>query len=133
MPLSDIQVRNFKPREKAYKVFDFEGLFVLVKTNGSKLWQMKYLLFGKELQFSIGVYPDVSLAQARKAKEAARAKVAAAIDPSEAKQTEKRVKREEAGQTFEKIGAEFLDKQRKKRQDEGYAGQDGLSPQAGKS
>ncbi|GAA6177858.1 tyrosine-type recombinase/integrase [Sulfitobacter pacificus] len=113
MPLSDIQVRNLKPREKAYKVSDFEGLFVLVKPNGSKLWQMKYRLYGKERLFSIGVYPDVTLAQARKAKEEARAKVAAEIDPSEAKQTEKRVKREEAGQTFEKIGAEFLAKQRK--------------------
>ncbi|GLQ26259.1 tyrosine-type recombinase/integrase [Sulfitobacter pacificus] len=113
MPLSDIQVRNLKPREKAYKVFDFEGLFVLVKPNGSKLWQMKYRLYGKERLFSIGVYPDVTLAQARKAKEEARAKLATEIDPSEAKQTEKRMKREEAGQTFEKIGAEFLAKQRK--------------------
>ncbi|MGJ8604408.1 MAG: tyrosine-type recombinase/integrase [Marivita sp.] len=113
MPLSDIQVRNLKPRERAYKVADFEGLFVLVKPNGSKLWQMKYRLFGKERLFSIGVYPDVSLAQARKAKEAARAMVAAEVDPSEAKQSEKRTKREEAGQTFEKISAAFFEKQRK--------------------
>jgi integrase len=113
MPLSDIQVRNLKPRDKAYKVSDFEGLFVLVKPNGSKLWQMKYRLYGKERLFSIGIYPDVSLAQARKAKEEARAKVVADIDPSEAKQTEKRAKREEADQTFEKISAEFLNKQRK--------------------
>jgi len=113
MPLSDIQVRNLKPREKAYKVSDFEGLFVLVKPNGSKLWQMKYRLYGKERLLSIGGYPDVTLAQARKTKGEARAKVAAGIDPSEAKQIENRVKREEAGQTFEKIGAAFLDKQRK--------------------
>lgn len=42
MPLSDVKVRNPKPRDKAYKVSDFEGLFVLVKINGSKLWPMKY-------------------------------------------------------------------------------------------
>jgi hypothetical protein len=90
MPLSDIQIRNLKPREKSYKVSDFEGLFVLVKVNGSKLWQFKYRMDGKERLYSIGVYPDVSLAQARKAKEAARANVAAGIDPSEAKQDEKR-------------------------------------------
>lgn len=113
MPLSDIQVRNLKPRDKAYKVFDFEGLFVLVKMNGSKLWQFKYRLFGKERLLSIGVYPDVSLAQARKAKEDARAKVAVGVDPSEAKQTERRVKQEEAAQTFELIGGLFLEKQRK--------------------
>ena len=115
MPLSDIQVRNLKPRDKAYEVSDFEGLFVLVKVNGSKLWQFKYRLFGKERLLSIGVYPDVSLAQARKAKEEARAKVAAGIDPSEAKQTERRMKQEEAAQTFALIGSMFLEKQRKEQ------------------
>ena len=113
MPLSDIQVRNLKPRDKAYKVSDFEGLFVLVKVNGSKLWQFKYRLDGKERLLSIGVYPDVSLAQARKAKEAARSNVAEGIDPSEAKQEEKRLRLEAKGQTFETIGASFLAKQRK--------------------
>ena len=113
MPLSDIQVRNLKPREKAYKVSDFEGLFVLVKTNGSKLWQFKYRMDGKERLLSIGVYPEVSLAQARKAKEGARSSVAEGIDPSEAKQEEKRLRLEAKGQTFEKIGAAFLAKQRK--------------------
>ena len=113
MPLSDIQVRNLKPREKAYKVSDFEGLFVLVKPNGSKLWQFKYRMDGKERLLSIGVYPDVGLAQARKTKESARANVAAGIDPSEVKQEEKRQRQDANGRTFEKIGAEFLAKQRK--------------------
>ncbi|MGJ8623640.1 MAG: Arm DNA-binding domain-containing protein [Yoonia sp.] len=113
MPLSDIQVRNLKPREKAYKVSDFEGLFVLVKPNGSKLWQFKYRMDGKERLLSIGVYPNISLAQARKTKDGARANVAAGIDPSEAKQQEKRQRREVNDQTFEKLGAEFLAKQRK--------------------
>lgn len=112
MPLSDIQIRNLKPRAKSYKVSDFEGLFVLVKTNGSRLWQFKYRLDGKERLLSIGVYPDVSLAQARKAKEEARAKVAAGVDPSEAKQEKKRQKREANGNTFENVGASFLAKQR---------------------
>ena len=113
MPLSDIQVRNLKPREKAYKVSDFEGLFVLVKPNGSKLWQFKYRMDGKERLLSIGAYPDIGLAQARKTKESARANVAAGIDPSEAKQKEKRQRREVSDQTFEKLGAEFLVKQQK--------------------
>lgn len=89
MSLSDIKVRSSKPREKVYKVSDFEGLFVLVKPNGSKLWQFKYRLHGKERLLSIGVYPDVSLAQARKMKDEARALVAAEVDPSEAKQESK--------------------------------------------
>ena len=113
MPLTDTKVRSLKPREKAYKVSDFEGLFVLVKPNGSKLWQFKYRLFGKERLLSIGIYPDVSLAQARKVKEGARTMVATGNDPSEAKQVEQRARREETGQIFEKIGAAFLEKQRK--------------------
>ena len=113
MPLSDVKIRSLKPREKAYKVSDFEGLFVLVKPNGSKLWQFKYRMYGKERLLSIGVYPDVSLAMARKAKEDARAKVAADIDPSEAKQEAKRIRLEAKGQTFEKLGQAFLAKQRK--------------------
>jgi integrase len=113
MPLTDIKIRSLKPRDKAYKVSDFEGLFVLVKANGSKLWQFKYRLFGKERLLSIGVYPDVSLAQARKAKEEARAMVAAGEDPSEAKQEDKRVRLEAKGQTFAKVGEAFLEKQTK--------------------
>ena len=113
MPLSDIKVRSLKSREKAYKVSDFEGLFVLVKANGSKLWQFKYRLYGKERLLSIGVYPDVSLAQARKAKDEARALVAEGRDPSEAKQEEKRVLQAAKGETFEKLGHAFLAKQRK--------------------
>ena len=113
MPLTDTKVRSLKPREKAYKVSDFEGLFVLVKPNGSKLWQFKYRLFGKERLLSIGIYPDVSLAQARKVKEGARTMVATGNDPSEAKQVEQRARREETGQIFGKIGAAFLEKQRK--------------------
>ncbi|MEP4194619.1 MAG: integrase arm-type DNA-binding domain-containing protein [Aliishimia sp.] len=113
MPLSDIKIRSLKAKPKSYKVSDFEGLFVLVKPNGSKLWQLKYRLDGRERLFSIGVYPDVSLAQARKAKEEARAKIAQGIDPSDVKQDEKRQRREAKGQTFEKIGATFIEKQRK--------------------
>lgn len=113
MPLSDTKIRNLKGKDKAYKVSDFEGLFVLVKPNGSRLWQFKYRLDGKEKLLSIGVYPDVSLAQARKAKEQARAMVAESIDPSEAKQEEKRLRREAKGHTFEKVGTDFLNKQRK--------------------
>ena len=111
MPLSDSQLRFLKPKDKPYKVSDFEGLFVLVKPNGSKLWQFKYRINGIERLLSIGQYPDVSLAKARKAKEAARSQLADGIDPSEAKQEAKAQAREAQGNTFEKIGAAFLSKQ----------------------
>lgn len=113
MPLSDIKVRNLKPKEKAYKVSDFEGLFVLVKVSGSKSWRFKYRKDGKEKRLVIGDYPAVSLAQARKARDAAKALLAGGDDPDATKQEDKRVGMEAKGQTFEKTGAAFLVKQRK--------------------
>ncbi len=113
MPLSDIKIRNLKPREKAYKVSDFEGLFILIKVSGSKSWRFKYRIDGKEKLLVMGNYPAVSLAQARQQRDAAKAQLADGIDPNEAKQEEKRVRLEAKGQTFEKLGAAFLDKQRK--------------------
>ena len=113
MPLSDIKIRNLKPKEKAYKVSDFEGLFVLVKVSGSKSWRIKYRIDSKEKLLVIGDYPAVSLAQARKARDAAKVMLADGEDPNEAKQEDKRIRIEAKGQTFEKLGAEFLAKQRK--------------------
>ena len=71
MPLSDIKIRNLKAGEKPYKVSDFEGLFILVKTSGSKSWRFKYRLDGKEKLLVIGDYPAHSLKQARQARDAA--------------------------------------------------------------
>jgi len=113
MPLSDVQIRNLKPREKPYKVSDFEGLYLLVTPAGSKLWNIKYRLHGKEKKLSLGAYPAISLAQARKLKEEARAKIAQGNDPSEAKQAAKRETREAQSNTFAKIGESFLEKQRR--------------------
>ncbi|NOR63872.1 MAG: tyrosine-type recombinase/integrase [Rhodobacteraceae bacterium] len=113
MTLSDVKIRSLKPKTKTYKVSDFDGLFVAVNPNGSKLWRFKYRLDGKEKLLSIGAYPAVSLLQARQARDAARAELATGEDPSERKQEEKRIRRESQGHTFAKVGAAFLDKQRK--------------------
>jgi len=113
MPLSDIQIRNLKPKDKPYKVSDFEGLFVLVKVSGSKSWRLKYRIDGKEKLLVIGDYPAVSLANARKARDDAKAQLAQGHDPNELKQEERRLRLEAKGQTFAKIGKMFLDKQRK--------------------
>lgn len=113
MPLTDNQIRNLKPKEKSYKFSDFEGLLLLITPAGSKLWNLKYRLFGKEKKLSLGAYPAVSLAQARKLKDEARALIAQEIDPSEAKQEAKRAKLEVQGNTFQKVGEAFFEKQRK--------------------
>ena len=113
MTLSDVKIRGLKPKAKPFKVSDFGGLYIAVNPSGSKLWCFKYRLEGKEKLLSIGAYPAISLLQARQARDAARALIAAGGDPSETKQEEKRFRREIKGHTFEKVGAAFLDKQRK--------------------
>ncbi|NRB16646.1 MAG: DUF4102 domain-containing protein [Rhodobacteraceae bacterium] len=60
MPLSDIKIRNLKSGDKAYKVSDFEGLFILVKVSGAKSWRFKYRIDGKERLLVIGDYPAVT-------------------------------------------------------------------------
>ncbi|PTV94060.1 integrase [Rhodobacter aestuarii] len=113
MPLSDVTIRNLKPRDRSYKVSDFDGLFVLVKPTGARLWQFKYRIDGKEKLLSIGRYPEIGLAQARLARDEARSMVANGRDPSAAKQERKRAELERRGVTFETQAQAFLEKTRK--------------------
>lgn len=86
MPLTDATIRNLTPRDKPYKVSDFEGLFILVKSTGSRRWHQMYRIDGKEKPLAIGPYPEVSHAHAGQARDATRALLAAGKDPSQAKQ-----------------------------------------------
>lgn len=70
--LTDTAIRNAKPTNKQWKLYDKKGLFVLVHPNGSKYWRMKYRFSGKEKMLSLGVYPDVSLKAARESRDDAR-------------------------------------------------------------
>ena len=92
MAIKELQVRSAAPRDKPYKLADGEGLFLLVKPNGAKLWRMKYRFNGKEKRMAFGVYPAVSLAQARALRDEAKKKLAEGIDPSFAKKEEKLVR-----------------------------------------
>lgn len=70
--LTDTRVRNTKPREKSYKVFDESGLYLLVNPSGSKFWRFKYRFQGREKLLSFGGYPEVSLEEARDQRNQAR-------------------------------------------------------------
>ncbi len=72
MALTDTAVRNAKPAEKAQKLADEKGLFLLINPNGTKYWRQKYRFDGKEKLLAHGVYPDVSLKDAREKRDAAR-------------------------------------------------------------
>ncbi|MFM7404403.1 MAG: tyrosine-type recombinase/integrase [Erythrobacter sp.] len=85
MPLTENQAKNAKPLERAYKLADSEGLFLLVQPNGAKLWRMKYRFEGKEKLLSFGAYPALGIAAAREKRRAAKAVLAECKDPMLAK------------------------------------------------
>jgi integrase len=81
MPLSEIQIKKAKAENRAYKLSDGEGLFLLVNPNGSKLWRLKYRHSRKEKLLSFGAYPDIGIAAARQLKTLAKASLAEGKDP----------------------------------------------------
>jgi hypothetical protein len=80
--LSDSKVRTLKPKDKLYKVADERGLVLLVMPNGSKLWRFRYRIDGKEQMLSLGVYPDITLADARARRDEMRRQVALGQNPA---------------------------------------------------
>lgn len=89
MRLNDTMIRNAKPEAKPLKLFDGDGLYLLIQPNGSRWWRMKYYFRGTEKTLSVGVYPEISLKQARERRKDIREQVAAGIDPSELRKAEK--------------------------------------------
>ena len=65
MCLNDTKIRGLKPSVKPFKVSDSHGLYLLVNPGGSRLWYLKYRIYGKESRLGSGAYPEVSLANAR--------------------------------------------------------------------
>lgn len=106
MPLTDTAIRNAKPLDKPYKLSDAQGLYLLIKPNCSKLWQLKYRFGGKVKKLAFGAYPTVTLANARKLREEARAVLSAGDDPGVKKQREKQAKK--SGNTFEEIARKWV-------------------------
>ena len=72
MALTDIAAKQGKPRDKAYKLADSAGLYLLIQPNGAKYWRLKYRINGKEKVLALGVYPEVGLATARARRDDAR-------------------------------------------------------------
>lgn len=108
VPLSQLQVRNAKPREKAYKLADGGGLYLEIMPTGGKLWRMKFRqLDGTENRLSFGAYPEVSLSDAREKRDQARKLIAAGRDPVRDREEAARQARMAAENTFEKVAREW--------------------------
>jgi hypothetical protein len=83
------RVRNAKPGDKPVKLYDERGLFVIVTPAGGKWWRFRYSFDGKEKLLSLGVYPDVSLKDARRSATQARKLIAQGIDPGADRKADK--------------------------------------------
>ena len=110
--LNDIRIRQAKPRDRDYKLTDYDGLHLLVRKTGSKLWRFAYRFAGKQKQLALGVYPTVTLAEAREKRQAARKLLANGADPSLHRRLEKIAARA-GGNSFRDVAEEFLDKLRR--------------------
>ena len=89
MALTDVKVRTAKASEKAHKLTDGGGLILLVHPNGSKYWRLRYYFDGKEKTLAFGVYPEISLSEARQKRDEAKKLIANGIDPNEQKKAVK--------------------------------------------
>jgi integrase len=110
MPLSNTGIRTAKPEAKPRKLYDERGLFLLLSPKGGKWWRLKYRFDGKEKLLSLGVYPDVSLKQARERRDDARKLVADGVDPSKNRKAKKAARADRAGNSFEVVAREWFSK-----------------------
>ncbi len=109
MPLTNIAVRKAMPGKKSYKLYDERGLLLFISPSGGKWWRLKYRFNGKEKQLSLGVFPDVSLKDARERRDEARKLVANGIDPSEYRKAQK-ASGADGKNSFEVVAREWFSK-----------------------
>ncbi|HDW2727356.1 TPA: tyrosine-type recombinase/integrase [Klebsiella pneumoniae] len=107
MKLTARQVDTSKPKDKPYKLSDGGGLYLLVNPNGSRYWRLKYRIAGKEKLLALGVYPDITLAEARQKRADAKKVLAAGGDPGQEKQEEKQAKEQAVANSFERLAMEW--------------------------
>ena len=107
MPLNDMQIRRAKPEDKPYTLGDGQGLSLLIEPNGSKSWRFRYRFAGKPKMISLGVYPTITLADARSRRDDARKLVAEGKNPSEVRKEQKIALQTESESAFEKIATEW--------------------------
>lgn len=107
MALSNTAIINAKAEQKPYKLHDKDGLFLRVNPNGSKWWRLKYRFEGKEKSISLGVYPHISLSQARERKDAEKKLLAIGINPSENRKEAKALTKLNTENSFEAVAREW--------------------------
>ncbi len=107
--LTDTRIKTAKPLAKLYKLTDERGLHLSVYPNGSKLWQMRYRIEGKERTASLGKYPEVSLAEARDKRDQMRKLIANDIDPVQSQKAAKEAKKLAQTNSFEAVARTWFE------------------------
>lgn len=120
MKLTNIACDSAKPKEKPYKMTDGQGMYLEIKPNGSKYWRMAYRMHGKQKLLALGVYPEISLKDAREKRSEARKLIAEGVDPSRNKKDEKRKASINASNTFKSIALEWHENQKGRWSDNHY-------------
>lgn len=110
MPLSDLQIKAAKPTDKPQRLFDADGLYLEVSPSGGKLWRFKYRFAGKEKRLALGIYPIVTLKDARERRDNARRLLANDIDPGVEKKVQKAAAVARSANSFEVVAREWYAK-----------------------
>jgi integrase len=102
--------RKFETTHKPYKLSDAHGLYIEIDPSGGKYWRYKYRFGGKEKRLSLGIYPEVSLADARIARDALRKQLTQGIDPGVHRKAQKATRSDRSEDSFEAVGREWYGK-----------------------
>ncbi len=108
MVLTTLQIKNAKEKAKLYRLADASGLCIEIKPSGSKLWRYRYRANGKQLMIGLGKWPEVTLEQARKKRDEAKAQLADGKNPSLERKAQKLRRMAEGENTFERVARSFI-------------------------
>src|SRR4029077_11239872 len=108
--LTERAIRNYKPQSKTKRLFDSGGLYLEVSPTGNKWWRLKYRFNGKEKRLALGVFPRVTLKEARAGRDDARRMLDKGNDPGQARRVEKATRTELNADSFESVAREWLTK-----------------------
>lgn len=109
--LNDAKLRSLKPKEKVYRETDFDGLCLEVKPTGKKFWRYRFRLHGKQLMMTLGTYPAIGLAEARKKRDEAKAVLDTGVNPVQDRAIKKKKAAEkDKANSFKDVAQEYIEK-----------------------
>ncbi len=112
MPLTNIDAKNAKPKDKTYRLSDERGMYLEITKTGGKYWRLKYRYGGKEKRLALGVYPEITLKKARDLRDKARLQLKDGIDPSAYKRATKGTQSDQAANSFQVVATEWYAKEK---------------------